>query len=69
MENVFEQRKSIFEPERESDAVFEMKSEKMFISFSKGDLIKGIGNQPMKIESVEHRMSICAQGVTIITSI
>lgn len=69
MENVFEQRISVFEPERESDALFEMKSEKMFVSFSKGDLIKNIGDQPMKIKSIEHRLSISAQGVSIFTSI
>jgi hypothetical protein len=69
MENVFEHRISIFEPERESDPIVEMKSEKTFISFSKGDLIKGIGNGPMKIVSIEHRMSTSALGVSIFTSI
>jgi len=69
MENVFEHRISIFEPGRESDAVIELNSDKTFISFSKGNLIKGIGDQPMIIKSIEHRFSKNALGVSILTMV
>ena len=69
MEDLFEHRIFIYGPGRESDPIFEMKSEKTFVSFSKGDILKYIGDYPMQIESIEHRFSKNAQGISILTSI